>query len=216
MLKKTELSHQPAIDVSKIKLVVFDLGGVLFQFQGGLEKLAQNFNLSLDQVTAIWKNLDDDVCRGRQKPETIWNTIAEASSCQQTQTDFISFWVNQFKINPDTHQLIRELSKKFAIGLLTNIYPGVFQEAIRRKKIPSLDYELVIQSCEIGFVKPEIQIYQQLLSLCDCSDEEILFIDDKREFLAPAQFLNWQTFLFNPKDEKSSVKLLRRNLGLGF
>jgi len=94
------------------------------------------------------------------------------------------------------------------VGLLTNIYPGVFDLAIAQEKIPTVSYATVIQSCKCGYVKPQLEIYQGAERMSGVDGNEILFIDDKEEFLEPVGRLGWQTVLFDEKHPEKSIKTI--------
>ena len=132
------------------KLALFDVGGVLLRFMGGVEALSAKTNLPYARCREIWLELDDSICRGETQPQELWNRIKKESSYTGEDIDFVSFWVNHFKPNHQVHKLIRNVSKNNAVGLLTNIYPGVYQKAVESGNIPNIPYALVLQSCETG------------------------------------------------------------------
>ena len=191
------------------KLALFDVGGVLLRFMGGVEALSAKTNLPYARCREIWLELDDSICRGETQPQELWNRIKKESSYTGEDIDFVSFWVNHFKPNHQVHKLIRNVSKNNAVGLLTNIYPGVYQKAVESGNIPNIPYALVLQSCETGFIKPEKQIYELAEKMGGKKSSDILLIEDSPRFITPAQELGWKTFSFNNKNPNESVMSLR-------
>src|SRR5437868_2281738 len=104
----------------KIDFIYFDIGNVIFNFQGGLEELAKITNSSLDICTTVWKSLDDDVCKGIKNPQDIWTEIKKATNFEGEDINFIEFWVSHFKPIKETHTIIASLSRSYPIGLLSN------------------------------------------------------------------------------------------------
>jgi len=58
--------------------------------------------------------------------------------------------------------------------------PGLLSAMRQHGDIPNLHYDAVIDSSEIGAIKPEPHIYEAAQAQADCPPEEILLIDDSR------------------------------------
>ena len=127
-------------------------------------------------------------------------------------TDFSTFWSSFFVAIEESHSLLRDISKHYDIGLLTNIYEDVLGKAIQNGTIPDVKYSCTVQSCHIGSIKPEPEIYDYAQERCNVSPNKIFFIDDIAENLIYPHKLGWQTHLFDPKDPQTSVDELREKL----
>ncbi|MCA9369346.1 HAD-IA family hydrolase, partial [Candidatus Woesebacteria bacterium] len=77
-----------------------------------------------------------------------------------------------------------------------------------------INWDAHTHSCDIGFVKPEIEIYQIATEKAKTNPEEILFIDDNNNFIEGAKKIGWQTFLFDEENPRDSVFQLRTLLNL--
>lgn len=196
------------------KLVLFDVGGVLFRFMGGVQALSEITSLPYEKCYAIWQELDDSICRGKTQPQELWNRIKKDSSYTGSDIDFVPFWVNHFQPNVQVHKLMRDISKNHAVGLLTNIYPGVYQKAIETGAIPNLPYIFVLQSCETGFIKPEMKIYELAEQMSGQKPSDILLIDDSPKFITSAQERGWRTYMFNTNIPDSPTASLRNGFAL--
>jgi glucose-1-phosphatase len=196
------------MDKSKIKFVYFDCGGVLFRFKSGLQDIASKVGLSYAECEKIWLEMDDSICRGETDPQELWKRIKQVSGYTGKDIDFVPFWVDHFEPIPETHQLIRDLSKNYKTGLLTNIYPGIYELALQQGKIPNISYDQVIQSCEVGKIKPDPAVYKLAQQKAAVRPEEILFIDDSQKYLASATDLGWNTFKFDTENVSESVEKL--------
>lgn len=85
-------------------------------------------------------------------------------------------------------------------GIASNYSPW-YREIFRLK--PELDdfFDFVFFSCELGIRKPDPAYYQKIYSALrkihpDLQPQEILFVDDRLENLAPAENLKWNTHHF--------------------
>ena len=182
-----------------IRLALFDLGGVVFSFDRGLEALAQKVNKPLPEVKAYWLSRDDDICRGVLAPQQFYKDLASQFHVEDHDMDFLQFWTSRFRSNTETHQAMRDVqSRGVGLGILTNIYPGVFSIAVGLGVIPDLDYAVVVQSCDLGIVKPDPQIFNHALRLAGVSPEQVVLIDDRAENTNAVEALGWYSLPFPP------------------
>lgn len=197
------------VSYSNVKFIYFDVGDVLMRFSGGLQSMGEKVGLSYDECLKIWLDMDNEICRGNTDPQELWNRIKALANYTGDDIDFVPFWVDHFEPIPEVHDLARKLSKDRQVGLLTNIYPGVYPLATETGKIPKLPYASVIQSSEVHFVKPEQALYDIAKSNAGVKPEEILFIDNNPKFLSPADSEGWNTFLFDPQKVGQNVDFLK-------
>ena len=84
-------------------------------------------------------------------------------------------------------------------GLLTNIF------AERREwlhgLLPEGTIDVFADSSELGMRKPEPEIYDKLVELLGCAPEEIVFIDDFSENLAPARAMGMVGVLYTSPEQ---------------
>ncbi len=202
------LERNEALNPHDIKFIYFDLGNVVFKFEGGLQALSDKTGLELEECNRIWANLDESICRGLNPPQEIWNQIKQQSGFTGRDINLVEFWVKHFVSNDEVHEEIRKLANNYEIGLLTNIYPGVLDLAFEKRKIPIIKYSTVVLSSDIGFVKPSKEIYQIAEKVAGVKPGEILFIDDLPAYIDGANNQGWQTFLFEKDNPKKAVKNL--------
>lgn len=209
-----ESKAKETLTYPNVKLVYFDVGGVLFRFRGGLHDISNKVGLQYEDCEKIWLEMDDSICRGETTPQKLWTRIKKASGYRGENIDFVPFWVDHFQPIQKTHQLVRDLSLSRGVGLFTNIYPGVYQLALEKGKIPNIPYASVIQSCEVGAIKPNSAIYELAQQRGDVKPEEILLIDDSPRFITPAIERGWHTFVFDEGKVANNARNLRQALGL--
>lgn len=181
-----------------IEVAFFDLGGVVFSFLG-LEVLAQEVNRPLSEVKAYWLSRDDDICRGVLAPQQFYKDLVSHFGAGDQDLDFLRSWTSQFVANTETHQAMRDIqSRGVRLGIVTNIYPGVFSVAVGMGVIPDLDYSVVVQSCELGIVKPDPEIFNHALRMAGVSPEQAVLIDDRAENTNAVERLGWSSLPFPP------------------
>lgn len=110
------------------------------------------------------------------------------------------------------HKLAEDLKEKYKVGLLTNIFLGHFEVFYNFGKIPHLSYDAVVKSCDIGFAKPEKEIYEIATKKINVNPQEIFFIENKKEYVDAAINYGWKGFVFETKNPIESVNKLRNIL----
>jgi FMN phosphatase YigB (HAD superfamily) len=200
-----EKIRKEILQLPDIKFVYFDIGGVLYGFRSGLQRLAKLMSIPYEQCEQLWVQFDDDVCRGKLKPQDLWTKMKSAFGYTGADINFIDFWVSHFQPIQETHKLVQQLATNYAVGLFTNIYPGAYELALEKKKLPNIEYASVIKSCDVGLVKPEAAIYQLAEEKAGVRPNEILFIDDNIRYTNAATQRRWNTILFNRKNPTAST-----------
>lgn len=194
-----------------IKFIYFDLGQVLFSFSDGLHMLSNISGRPIKEVRVIFNKYDDDVCLGKIHPQDLW-CIYQKELGFTKKLDFLNFWISAFKPIKEMHALVERCSNKYDVGILSNIYLEVFERIIKMGIIPNISYVSIVKSCDIQLVKPMKEIYRYAEEKISYKASEILFIDDKDEFLNPASFRGWQTFKFDRNRAKKDVSKLQKLL----
>lgn len=100
-------------------------------------------------------------------------------------------------IIPNSHQLARELSFKYKIGLLSNVYLRTFEKTFEKGFIPRLEYSAIIKSCDWGVIKPEKEIYELAHEKTKVKAEKILLIDDYQQNIKEAKKQGRECFFLN-------------------
>ena len=67
--------------------------------------------------------------------------------------------------------------------LLTNIFKGHFETLYDSGKIPHMSYDSIIKSCDIGFAKPEKEIFEIATQRAGATPWEIFYIDNRKEYV---------------------------------
>lgn len=119
-------------------------------------------------------------------------------------------FVSRFKQNKSIWPVIKQAKKTFGVGLITNQYPNMLEEAKKAKLLPPVRWNVVIDSTVIKLQKPEIEIFRLAEKLAKVKGNEILFVENTPEHIEAAKKLGWRTFLYDPGNcELSSKKLLQ-------
>jgi len=98
-------------------------------------------------------------------------------------------------VRPEMVDLLRDLHGRYALGLLTN---NARETSVRRDgiELPTKLFDAVVESQEVGLMKPDPRIYLAMLDALGRAPEETAFVDDFEENLPPAEALGMRTIRF--------------------
>jgi len=200
-----------------IKNIVFDLGGVIINL---------NQELTFQHFKAIF---NEDFPK-------IWEEIQEKNILERFETgelsneDFISFFQQQkpelttvklmeawnsmlLDIPAERISLIEELRKEYNIYLLSNtneihysFIENYYQTEFKAESFMSL-FKKVYLSHEMGLRKPDVAIFEKVLSDSNLIASETLFIDDSLEHIKSAKKVGIITKHINLEKDESLIKL---------
>jgi len=181
---------------SGVRFIYFDVNGCLVQFyHQAFAKLAEETGNPADVVeTAFW-HYNDAVCRGTMSMSDFNHALAERLGAKEL--DWQHFYLAAAQPVAEMHELLKWASERYQVGLLTNIMPGFLSAMRERGQVPDLPYDAVVDSSEVGAIKPEAKIYEIAQQKTGVEPSEILLIDDARANLMGAERAGWLTLWFD-------------------
>lgn len=201
-----------------ISFVFFDLGGVLIDDFSGNSKW-QNLKKELgitDQNEGVfeefWHMYSHQLCINREVDTLL--PMLESEMGLQFDPDYslLNGFVKRFEKNPALNPVLEYLSQRVHLGILTNMYPGMFDAISDRKIIPHFHWDTIIDSSIVKLQKPDSAIYELARKEANVPAEEILFIENSPEHIKAANDAGWQTFLYDPSDHLKSTHALQEYL----
>jgi putative hydrolase of the HAD superfamily len=183
-----------------IKAVVFDYGKVISQAPNThvRQDIADAFGVSEEEVGKLIGKYIGDFRKGKMTEDDFWIKISGDLN-KPIPANKYELWRNDFRnkleISEEMLAFVRFLKAKgIKVAVLSNnIAPYV---DVIRKRDGYKDFDIVINSCEVGYCKPDEDIYQLALSKLNLKPEEVLFVDNRQENLDTAQRIGMKTELF--------------------
>ena len=180
-----------------MKTIFFDWGGVIADDPGDdfLMQLLTDIGASQDQINNIMKSHMSDFMRGKISEQGYWNALKENFGLliHDSITDEFKKW-SGLQANEEVLALVSEAKEKgWQTAILSNVIPptySVLKEAGFYEK-----FDGIIASCEVGFAKPDQEIYDIALDTLRTSAHESVFIDDKQKNLDPAKKMGFKVIL---------------------
>lgn len=193
---------------SGISFIYFDINGCLVGFyHRAFKKISVDLNLPLEKVeTACW-HYNNAVCKGEISIDEYNTELANAFGVETF--DWADYYLDSIDPIPEARDLLIWASEHYKVGLLSNIMPGLIDHMLARDLLPNIDYDVIIDSSKVGYIKPEPEIFAVATEKADVQPSEILLIDDSRSNLMTAASEGWRTAWFDdfrPGDSCDNVK----------
>lgn len=173
--------------MKKFKAIIFDLNGVLILDKPGYEAS----NLEKKTFKRLGLSLNDYEEKEKIKKELNW-----------TETKFWDFVSDAWKgavPNNDLIQLIKKIKRKdYKIALLSNTSGLIMRRELDDffgVNINELFDEIIISS-EVGYLKPNYEIYELCLRRLGVKANESIFIDDAKEYVEGGREVGMKCLLF--------------------
>jgi len=183
--------------MQKIKVLLFDLGGVLVDWDGTtplVEMTGGRLNREAARqfwLTSPWVGRHDT---GACNVQEFAVGARQELHLDIEQEAFISAYRSWVKgVYPGVHALLERLSQHYQLATLTNNNAEHFDRITHDLDLGHY-FSQVFASHLLGMKKPDPEIYRYVTESLDVKPEQIAFFDDNPECLVPAHAIGWQTF----------------------
>jgi epoxide hydrolase-like predicted phosphatase len=182
-----------------IKAFLFDYGGVMTAGGAGFElpeRLAANIGVTDDEAWQMLGPVWSDYSRGKITEAELWAYVEKehGQPILAAQRDIWNKWPDMRPL-PEMVELVRRLKAKgYRVGLLSAVIPNTMAEIRSHGGYDAFDFTIL--SCEVGYSKPDPEIYELAMrKLPGMQPDEVVFLDDQERFLVPAREMGMQTIL---------------------
>jgi HAD superfamily hydrolase (TIGR01509 family) len=196
-----------------VKFVFCDVNGVMVRFyHHAFVSLSEECGTPMEKVETTFWHYNEPVNRGEISIADFNKAMARHLGVKKV--DWRRHYMGSIQPIKEMEACLRAIHKKYKIGLLTNTMPGFLDEMFKKKLLPKLGYDAVIDSSVAGAVKPEDMIYQRAEKAAHASGSEIFFIDDSRANLTAANRFGWRVFWFDDYDPAESIRRIKESLAV--
>jgi HAD superfamily hydrolase (TIGR01509 family) len=209
--KSVPVSSSKKRSLNGVSFVFIDVNGVLIRFfHRAFSEIAEEAGIGADMVETLFWRHNDAVCRGELSLAD-FNILFE-QELGLSGFDWKKYYMASVDPMPHIEELTSWIAEHYNVGLLTNSMPGFVRELMDSNKIPKLPYSVIIDSSEVGAVKPESAIYEIAQTKAGVEPQEILLIDDGRTNLMAADRLGWHVLWFDDFRPEESLERIRQAL----
>ena len=171
-----------------IKWLVFDLGGVLFDFDG-VAGVAAIAGLSVEAAhnALISSTAIRDLETGAIEPRVFGLRFAAELGVPHTSDEMLSLWASwEAGPKPGTIQLLKQLGGQSNLACLTN-NNAIHWERLSNEYAAHTFFDRCFLSHEIGLHKPDPRIFEHLISELNVHPGEIIYFDDRDDIVVAAK-----------------------------
>ena len=177
-----------------IKWVIFDAMGVIYEVADDVSDLlvpflrSKNYNkpirfifkeyirASLGQITSL----------------EFWAALGYNKEYPEIEIEFLDNW---YTLDPEFLEVAKKLTERYKFAMLSNDLEDWSNFLCTKFEINKF-FDVNVISGNVGYRKPDIKIYEILLTNIRSSAEDCIFIDDKSENLQVASDLGINTIRF--------------------
>ncbi len=195
-----------------IKNIVFDMGGVLIDFNAK-KTITTYFPEEYHEIlmkevfgSELWHRLDGGTLRHEEAVELVLPKIPEETRTliKEMLTDFYSY-MPPF---PQMYEFVKRIKNAgYNVYLLSNATPRFFDNYLNIPALSLMDGYFI--SCVYKMLKPQKEIYEAFCNKFSLKPEECFFIDDMPQNIEGAKNYGMKGHVFNISDIKSLENALR-------
>jgi FMN phosphatase YigB (HAD superfamily) len=201
-----------------ISFVYFDVGGVVVDDFSGNDKweaVKKELGITAAQDAAfkkLWARYNTELCIDRDVETLLPILSQEFGLTFPKDYSLLHAFVSRFYANPAIWPVIKDLKLKTKVGLLTNMYPGMFAAIKQQGILPDIAWDAIIDSSIELLQKPDQKIFELAQQKAGVLNNEILFIDNSAEHVKEAQAHGWQAFLYDSSRHRIATQALKQFL----
>ncbi len=187
-----------------IRLIVCDFGGVIctFDYRIFCERLARRIGRSVDEIYAAVYGGDLHVRfeQGKLTGPEYHRRLMTLFGADVPYAEFFPMYGDIFTENPATCEMLRRLHLRYPLYLLSDtneIHFGYVKQTVEVLRL----FEQFVVSYEVGVMKPDPRIYQEVLRRSGLPAEACVFIDDRPGNVEGAKRVGIHAFQFTSAEQ---------------
>lgn len=198
------------VSQSGIRFIYFDLNDCLVQPRSrGFAQLAADSGQPIDVVESVFWRYDGQVCRGDMTVDELNTIWAERLGIM---VDWKKYYLAGIEKMPGVDALVQWAAENYHVGVLSNSMPGFIPAMQQAGMLPNVDFAQIIDSSEVGSLKPEPKIFQIATELAGVAPHEIMLVDDNRANLMAAEDAGWRAIQFDNYQPEISIENIKSAL----
>lgn len=177
-----------------IKAIIFDLGGALVPEKSSeiKERLAEYLGITSAEFLSLLEVYQSKASRGKMRLIEVYSKILKNIKSDIKAEELLQKHIEIYKETSTQRdekiiRLINQLKTKYQVYALTNT--EIETAEFNKGKGLFEPFKKVYFSTEMGLMKPQPEIYQKVLEELKLDAQEVIFIDDNKEYSEVAEKL---------------------------
>lgn len=184
-----------------VKWIILDMMGVIFEAcddvgESLIPYIQERFStISAGKIRRMYLKAS----LGEISSFDFWNEMNLGDEYPEVEKNYLD---DRLRIDPDFKKIAESLTENYSLGVLSNEV-GDWNSFLRDKFDLNKLFQVVVISSEVGYRKPDKEIYKILLNRIQSPPSECVFVDDGNENLRSASEIGIKTVGF--VREKSNI-----------
>lgn len=186
-----------------MKLVAFDLEGVLFDWEKGLNSFAKRLDINSEEFHKFLVNNLKKLESGELTSNNFWEEFKQEFDIQLSINELQNLWVGEQPSKKFAWKFAKQLKEKgIKIAICTNTWNGNINTFL--KLHPNLvEFDYIFDSSTIGHTKPQPEYFKFVENVTGFRGKDILLIEDSDENIEGAKDFGWNAqSIYNFIEEK--------------
>jgi len=196
-----------------ISFIYFDLGGVVVRDLYEADKwtkMKRDIGIKAEddkEFDQFWEEHEKEVCVAGKDVDSLIPLLEKKFHLSlPAKFSLLADFVSRFEPNKSIWPVLEKIKQNCKVGLLTNMYPRMFSAITEKGIMPSLTWDVIIDSSIEGRRKPNLDIFELAEQKANTKKENILFVDNKMKNINVAKNFGWQTLFYDTADHESSCQ----------
>ena len=200
-----------------IRTVIFDWGGVMEQLPDGAHFAQWEQKMQLEPGTlrdVLWGEEYRRLEAGQISEYAFVESVADRLGFETAEVaaDFVREFYTHDWLYEETLAAVRALRGRYAVGLLSNAFPGQEEWIQEQYGIDvHAEFDVYVNSAYVGLRKPDPPIYELVLERLGAEPEQAVFLDDGLRNVDAARAIGMNSIQF--LDQETSLGELEALLG---
>ncbi|MBP9670712.1 HAD-IA family hydrolase [Candidatus Woesebacteria bacterium] len=184
--------------------VIFDVGGVLFDYMQAFEAIQDYLGVDGNYVKGIIDSHIGNEERGSITIESVFAAILSPIDKVPELERLITMWYDRKYWHEDTFKLMQELKNAgYHIAIMTNNW-GNMSDRLRAMKGVEIT-EKIYESAVVGKRKPDLEFYDYIQQDLQVESSKLLLIDDLKANCEGAELAGWQSFIYDMGTDRGVI-----------
>jgi putative hydrolase of the HAD superfamily len=163
---------------SDIKVLLFDLGGVLLRLNDPVATFGMQLTHAQFMERWLLSPSVREFERGAIDADTFAKNIVVEARLDYDPSEFLrrfDAWPDQ--LYPGTLELLEKIPRRYERAILSNTNAVHWQRVNHGDRLTPY-FDKIFLSCETGLLKPDVQAFAHVAASSGCAAKNILFFDD--------------------------------------
>lgn len=196
----------------KYSTIVFDLGNTLIRFDHNIavKRLQAKYNIDPKKTYDMF--FDSEITHlfetGKISPVDFHRKAAKLIGIDVPYEEFAEIWCNIFWLDEGSCALARQLKAGYKLFVLSNVNKMHFEHV--RSKFDIFDiFDELILSYQVGAMKPDKRIYDEVVARSGGDASKLVYIDDREDLIQASTALGIDSIRYENAAKLASALKVR-------